>query len=93
MHRELFNQIQQLKEHASVAIRGKVKSQVKAPNGSEVIPLELRVFSMAKKTAPFMIQSKTSIGIDTRLNLRAVDLRRNFLKSIFRIRNTALKCY
>ena len=38
-----------------------------------------------------MIQSKTSIGIDTRLNLRAVDLRRNFLKSIFRIRNTALK--
>jgi len=88
---ELFNQIQQLKEHASVAIRGKVKSQVKAPNGTEVIPLELRVFSMAKKTAPFMIQSKTSIGIDTRLNLRAVDLRRNFLKSIFRIRNTALK--
>jgi aspartyl-tRNA synthetase len=87
---KLFNQIQQLKEHASVAIRGKVKSQVKAPNGTEVIPLELRVFSMAKKTAPFMIQSRTSIGIDTRLNLRAVDLRRNFLKSIFRIRNTAL---
>lgn len=87
---KLFIQIQQLKEHASVAIRGKVRSQEKAPSGSEVIPLELRVFSMAKKAAPFMIQSKISVGIDTRLDLRAIDLRRNFLKSIFHIRNTAL---
>ena len=37
-----------------------------------------------------MIQSKISVGIDTRLDLRAIDLRRNFLKSIFHIRNTAL---
>jgi aspartyl-tRNA synthetase len=87
---KLFLYIQQLKEHASVAIRGKVRSQEKAPSGSEVIPLELRVFSMAKKSAPFMIQSKISVGIDTRLDLRAIDLRRNFLKSIFHIRNTAL---
>ena len=87
---KLFLHIQQLKEHASVAIRGKVRSQEKAPSGSEVIPLELRVFSMAKKAAPFMIQSKVSVGIDTRLDLRAIDLRRNFLKSIFHIRNTAL---
>ena len=87
---KLFDQIQQLKEHTSVAIRGKVKSQPKAPNGTEVIPLELKVFSMAKKPAPFMIQGKTSVGIDTRLNLRAVDLRRNYLKSIFSVRNTAL---
>jgi nondiscriminating aspartyl-tRNA synthetase len=87
---KLFDQIQQLKEHTSVAIRGKVKSQPKAPNGTEVIPLELKVFSMAKKPAPFMIQGRTSVGIDTRLNLRAVDLRRNYLKSIFSVRNTAL---
>lgn len=87
---KLFLHIQKLKEHASVAIRGKVRSQEKAPSGSEVIPLELRVFSMAKKAAPFMIQSKISVGIDTRLDLRAIDLRRNFLKSIFHIRNTAL---
>jgi nondiscriminating aspartyl-tRNA synthetase len=87
---KLFVKIQQLKEHASVAIRGKVKSQEKAPAGSEVIPLELRVFSMAKKAAPFMTHSKISVGIDTRLDLRAIDLRRNFLKSIFHLRNTTL---
>jgi aspartyl-tRNA synthetase len=87
---KLFIQIQQLKEHTSVAIRGKVRSQKKAPSGSELIPLELRVFSVAKKAAPFIVQSKISVGIDTRLDLRAIDLRRNFLRSIFHIRNTTL---
>jgi nondiscriminating aspartyl-tRNA synthetase len=87
---KVFSQIQQLREHTSVAIRGIVKLQEKAPNGSEVIPLELKVFSIANKSAPFMIQSKMSVGIDTRLDLRAIDLRRNFLKSIFYIRSTAL---
>ena len=37
-----------------------------------------------------MMQSKTSIGIDTRLDLRAIDLRRNILQSIFHIRYTVL---
>jgi len=86
----VFSQIQQLREHTSVAIRGIVKLQEKAPSGSEVFPLELKVFSIANKAAPFMIQSKMSVGIDTRLDLRAIDLRRNFLKSIFYIRSTAL---
>ncbi len=35
-----------------------------------------------------MMQNKTSIGIDTRLDLRAIDLRRNILQSIFHIRYT-----
>ena len=86
----VFSQIQQLREHTSVAIRGIVKLQGKAPGGLEVIPLEIKVFSMARKAAPFMIQSRISAGIDTRLDLRAVDLRRNSLKSIFCIRSTAL---
>ena len=38
-----------------------------------------------------MLQGKrSSIGLDTRLDLRAVDLRRNILQSIFRIRHTLL---
>ena len=87
----LFEQLQQIKEHSSLAIRGKVRSQEKAPNGAEVIPLEIKIFSIAKKAAPFMIQSKTlSVGIDTRLDLRAIDLRRNIFQSIFHIRHTIL---
>ena len=87
---ELLEQIRQIKEHTTLAVRGKIRSQRKAPNGAEVIPLELKVFSMSKKAAPFMVQDKTSVGIDTRLDLRAVDLRRNILQSIFHIRNATL---
>jgi nondiscriminating aspartyl-tRNA synthetase len=53
---DVFSQIQQLREHTSVAIRGIVKLQGKAPSGLEVVPLELKIFSMARKAAPFMIQ-------------------------------------
>jgi nondiscriminating aspartyl-tRNA synthetase len=88
---QLFEQIRQIKEHTTLAIRGKVRSQRKAPNGAEVIPLELRIFSIARKAAPFVVQSKiSSVGIDTRLNFRAIDLRRNVLRSIFHIRHTTL---
>jgi nondiscriminating aspartyl-tRNA synthetase len=87
----LLEQIRQVREHSTLAIRGKVRSQEKAPNGAEVVPAELKVFSIAKKAAPFLVKSKiSSVGIDTRLNLRAVDLRRNVLQSIFHIRNSTL---
>ena len=87
----LLEQISQLREHSTLAVRGKVRSQEKAPNGAEVVPAELKVFSIAKKAAPFLVKSKiSSVGIDTRLNLRAVDLRRNVLQSIFHIRNSTL---
>jgi nondiscriminating aspartyl-tRNA synthetase len=88
---QLFEQIQQVRELSTIAVRGKVRSQEKAPNGAEIIPLELKIFSIAKKAAPFLVQSKTlSVGIDTRLNLRALDLRRNVLQSVFHIRHTTL---
>jgi nondiscriminating aspartyl-tRNA synthetase len=87
----LLEQIRQVREHSTMAVRGKVRSQEKAPNGAEVVPAEVKVFSIAKKAAPFLVKSKiSSVGIDTRLNLRAVDLRRNVLQSIFHIRNSAL---
>ena len=87
----LFEMAGEVKEHSSIGVRGKVRSEEKAPNGAEVVPAEIRAFSIAKKAAPFMTQGKSStVGIDTRLDLRAVDLRRNYLGSIFRIRQTVL---
>ncbi|HET6780189.1 MAG TPA: aspartate--tRNA(Asn) ligase [Nitrososphaera sp.] len=87
----LFQLAKDVKEHSSIGVRGKVRPQEKVPNGAEVVPIEIRAFSIAKKAAPFLVQSKTStVGIDTRLDLRAVDLRRNYLGSIFSIRQTVL---
>ena len=71
----LFELAKEIKEHSSIGVRGKVRPQEKVPNGAEIVPIEIRVFSIAKKAAPFLVQSRTStVGIDTRLDLRAVDL-------------------
>jgi aspartyl-tRNA synthetase len=87
----LFQLAKEVKEHSSIGVRGKVRPQEKVPNGAEIVPTEIKVFSISRKAAPFLVQSRTStVGIDTRLDLRAVDLRRNYLGSIFRIRQTVL---
>jgi nondiscriminating aspartyl-tRNA synthetase len=91
----LFGQMEQIKEHTSLAIRGTIRPQDKAPGGFEIIPLELKAFSIARKAAPFMTQNKTPIGIDTRLDLRAIDLRRNVpIKTrVYRSKYTKNDCY
>lgn len=87
----IFQLAKEIKEHSSIGVRGKIRPQEKVPNGAEIVPIEIRVFSIARKAAPFLVQSRTStVGIDTRLDLRAVDLRRNYLGSIFCIRQTAV---
>lgn len=87
----LFEMAREVKEHSSIGVRGKARPQERAPRGVEIIPLEIKAFSIAKKAAPFMTQGRTSqVGIDTRLDLRAIDLRRNYLGSVFRIRQTVL---
>ena len=87
----VYEQVLQLKEHTSIGVNGKVVSQRTAPNGIEIIPLELKVFSIPIQAPPFMIQNRNPAGIDTRLDFRAIDLRRKYLQDIFIIRNNILR--
>ncbi|HEX5673193.1 MAG TPA: aspartate--tRNA(Asn) ligase [Nitrososphaeraceae archaeon] len=86
----LSSEVQKIREHASIAIKGKVRSEPKAPKGIEINPIEFKILSLANKNSPIVIQSRKGVGIDTRLDLRAIDLRRPFLQSIFSIRYTVL---
>ena len=86
----LTSEIPKISEHASIAIKGKVRSEPKAPNGIEIIPVDFKILSVANKKSPIVIQSRKGVGIDTRLDLRAIDLRRPYLQSIFSIRYTLL---
>ena len=88
---EIRERISKLKEHSSIAIKGKTKSSPKAPHGVEIIPSEMRIFSEVEKIAPFSPQQKTVQNIDTRLEIRAVDLRRNVLQKIFKVRSAVLQ--
>jgi len=86
----LDSEIPKIKEHASIAIKGKVRNEPKAPHGIEIIPSDFKILSLANKNSPIVIQSRKGVGIDTRLDLRAIDLRRPYLQSIFGIRYTVL---
>ena len=91
LENKTFEVLKNLKEHSSIGVKGKVVEQKKSPSGVEVIPNEIKVLSVSTKSAPFLPQSISTIGIDTRLELRALDLRRNYLQNIFKIRSTILK--
>ena len=86
----LESEISKIRDHTAIAIKGKVRTEPKAPNGIELIPNDFRILSLANKNSPIVIQSRKGVGIDTRLDLRAVDLRRPYLQSIFNVRYTVL---
>ncbi len=88
---EIRQEIVMLKEQSSIAIKGIIKPSNKAPHGAEVAPIEMKIFSKAEKIAPFTSQTKTVANIDTRLEIRAVDLRRNILQHVFKARSFVLK--
>jgi aspartyl-tRNA synthetase len=88
---EIREKISKLKEHSSIGVTGKVKTSEKAANGVEIIPTELRVFSEVEKIPPFEPQAKTVKNIDTRLEVRPIDLRRKVLQHVFLARSLVLK--
>ncbi len=88
---DIRKKVSSLKSHSSVSVTGRVKSSTKAPDGFEIIPTELRVFSRVEKIPPFEPTAKTVKNIDTRLEVRPIDLRRMSLQHIFNARSLILK--
>ena len=80
---DIREKLSHLKEHSSIAVIGKTRKNEKSPTGIEVVPSEMRVFSEVEKIPPFEPYAKTVKNIDTRLEVRAIDLRRNVLQKYF----------
>jgi aspartyl-tRNA synthetase len=87
----VFETISKLKEHSCIGLKGKINASEKAPTGVEIYPEDIRVFSMVEKVPPFDPYVKTVKNIDTRLEIRAIDLRRDSLKKIFQARSEVLR--
>ena len=88
---DLFEKLSTLKVHTSVGIVGTVVKSPKAPNGIELVPQDVLIFSESKKIPPFEPFAQDIKNIDTRLEVRSIDLRRNVLLDIFNIRSLVLK--
>ncbi|MEM4391724.1 MAG: aspartate--tRNA(Asn) ligase [Candidatus Nitrosotenuis sp.] len=88
---EIREKISHLKSHSTIGIRGTVRPSEKAPRGVEIIPNELKVFSEVEKIAPFEPYAKTVKNIDTRLEVRPIDLKRKSLQHVFKTRSKILQ--
>jgi len=70
-----------------VGVRGEVKANKMAPGGLEVMPSEVLILNTSDQQLPLDVTGKVPAELDTRLNARAIDLRRAEALAIFKVRD------
>ncbi|WP_407356148.1 aspartate--tRNA(Asn) ligase [Methanolobus sp. WCC5] len=88
---QLLETARKLVRESVVSISGTVKPEGKAPNGYELIPEEITVLNEADSPLPMDTTGKVEAELDTRLDSRFIDLRRERTTAIFRIRHEVLR--
>ncbi len=87
---DVVEKAESLQKQYTIGIKGIVKKMGKAPRGAEIVPTEMRIFSISQQPLPLDITGRTKAEIDVRLDARVLDLRREENQAIFRIQHTAL---
>ncbi len=87
MDAEILEDIRKLRKESVVAIKGTVQEANQAPTGVEIIPKEINLLNLANQPLPMDPTDKVKAEIDTRLDSRFIDLRRDNVSAIFKIKN------
>ncbi len=88
---EIVKKAETLQKQYSIGIKGTVKKMGKAPGGAEIIPKDIRVFSLSQQPLPLDITGRTKAEIDVRLDARVLDLRREENQVIFKVQHVTLE--
>ncbi len=88
---ELLDRARKLVRESVVSITGSIKPEAKAPGGYELIPDEITLLNEAESPLPMDTTGKVEAELDTRLDSRFIDLRREHTTAIFRIRHEVLR--
>ena len=89
--KKLLAKIDGLTQESAVAIKGKVVAAKQAPRGVEVLPSGIRALNIASAPLALDPRGRVRANLDTRLDARALDLRRPESLAIFKIRHQALQ--
>jgi len=89
--KKIITKIDSLTKESAVAVKGKVVAAKQAPNGVEVIPTEIRALNIAETPLALDPAGRVKANIDTRLDARALDLRRPDSLAVFKIRHQTLQ--
>jgi aspartyl-tRNA synthetase len=87
---EFFKKITTLPRESVIMIKGKVQPNKEVASGFEILPSEMKVLGLAKTPLPLGVVDKVEADMDTRLDARFIDLRKEEISAIFKIRSTIL---
>ena len=76
-----------LPRESVVEVSGNVREMKNAPDGVELVPQELKLLNKVSVKLPVDVSELVPADLDTRLNYRYIDLRREGPKAIFRIKS------
>ena len=88
---DLLETVKRMSRETVVTVTGTVKAEEKAPNGYELIPQSVSVINEAESPLPMDTTGKVDAELDTRLDNRFMDLRREEQTAVFLIRDTVQK--
>lgn len=88
--KEFFKKITTLPRETVIMIKGKVQPNEQVALGFEVVPRDMKVLGMAKTPLPLGVIDKVDADMDTRLDSRFIDLRKEEVAAIFKIRSSIL---
>ena len=82
----IMEELRDLRKESVVAIKGLAQEAPKAPNGVEILPKEVKILNLANQPLPMDPTEKVKAGIDTRLDSRFLDIRKENVSAIFKIK-------
>lgn len=88
--KELFELVASIPRESVVLVTGTVKESREARAGFEILPESIEVLNRAETPLPLGVVDKVGADLDTRLNNRFMDLRKEEVRAIFSIRAKTL---
>jgi aspartyl-tRNA synthetase len=89
-HKEIFNKLVNISRESVISVKGLCQKSDKARNGFEIIPNEVNILSNAETPLPLGVVDKIESELETRLDNRFIDLRKQEIQAIFKIRNVII---
>ncbi len=90
-NKEIFEQVASIARESVVLVTGTVKESKEAKAGYEILPDSVTVVNAAETPLPLGVVDKVGADLDTRLNNRFLDLRKDDVRAIFKIKARTLE--
>lgn len=88
---ELVDAFLETNRESVVAVQGTVQETDQAPGGFEILPDEMDVLNEADAPLPMGVVDRVDTELETRIDNRFLDVRREDVQSIFQVRAAALE--